>query len=117
MFIVLLNKHYDHLGAYSHSAAAAICDPRFNVGIHFKDVFYQYQERDVNIRQDKFKQTQNQSENDVDINNQSNDDENSDAELYSQGPRPFDSEPERRKWLKHSIVDRNVDILQFWKAK
>jgi hypothetical protein len=34
--IKVLNKYFNYLGAYSHLAVAAICDPRFNVSVFDK---------------------------------------------------------------------------------
>jgi hypothetical protein len=45
------------------------------------------------------------------------DDDDSDAELYSKQPKEFENEIEWKQWLKQPVVGRKTEILHYWKAK
>ena len=131
-----LNEYFNKYLGHGYLSIATICDPRFNFNIfslvfensreennkkaklksHFKTCFYQYQDRENDIRRAKLIQEQRDAPETQDNEAEAEDDE-SDAELYQRGPHALDTETELTRYLKQPLIDRNTDIYQYWKAK
>jgi hypothetical protein len=130
-----LNEYYNGLHSHVHASIATICDPRFNFNVFnilmpsladnakkamiksgFKTAFYKYQEREVAIKDARFRKEQEDAS-EIQPDDDNEEDELSDAELYQSGPLDVETETELTRYLKLPAMPRETNIYLYWKAK
>jgi len=82
----------------------------------FKTAFYKYQEREVAIKDARFRKEQEDAL-EIQLDDDNEEDELLDAELYQSGPLDVEIETELTRYLKLLAMPQETNIYLYWKAK